>query len=377
MSQQQQRWVIIPAGGIGSRMGLPFPKQLLPFKGRTVIEAVVSLFEGYPVVVPVPAEHRERFEAVLGDKVRVIDGGATRFESVKRGFDSINPGADDLVCIHDAARPFLDRNTLAGAFDRAEEVGALIYAAVATDTIKKANDKGLVEETLDRNRIYAAQTPQIFKASVLRTAYEKAESDAAPTDEAGLVEAAGIPVTIHESSRTNTKLTLKEDLALVAGTQMAIGHGFDVHRFDETRPLYLGGILIPDTPGLLGHSDADVVLHALIDALLGAAGLGDIGQHFPDTDAAFKGIRSTVLLDRVWSDLKARGWRLGNADMTIQAQAPKLAPHIATMRETISKHLDGGAVNLKATTTEKLGFVGRREGIAVDAVVLLTKETEV
>ena len=193
----------------------------------------------------------------------------------------------------------------------------------------------------------------------------------AATDEAGFLEAAGVPVYIYPSSPKNHKLTLMEDLEMVPTLRPCIGHGYDVHRFDDTRPLYLGGILIPDTPGLKGHSDADVAIHALIDAMLGAAGLGDIGQWFPDNDDTFKGIRSTELLQRVWQDLQKRGYTWGNGDITIEAQAPRLSPWRDKMKACLCDILGNQALNIKATTTEKLGFVGRKEGIAATAVVLL------
>lgn len=376
MTDSRQRWVILPAGGIGTRMGLPYPKQLLPYKGRPLISHVVDLFAGERMIVPVPADHFEDFEQVLGTRAQLLNGGDTRYMSVRLAFEAINPKDDELVLIHDVARPFLDATTLPAAWKAASHQGALIYASRATDTIKQVSEDLQIQQTLDRNFIYHAQTPQIFEAKLLREAYAHydAHGGDAPTDEAALLEMAGISVYIWQSSAGNRKLTHKEDLTLLKGSQLRIGHGFDVHRYDDSRPLYLGGVHIPSGPGLLGHSDADVVLHALIDALLGASGLGDIGTHFPDTSDEFKGIRSTVLLDRVWQDLKERGYGLINADITIQAQVPKLAPHIDAMRDSISGILDGAPINLKATTTEKLGYVGRKEGMAADAVVLLTKE---
>ena len=373
-----RRFVIIAAGGTGQRMGLPYPKQLLPFRGSTVVQHAVACFPELPVWIPVPKEHRQAFAQVLGDRVSLVDGGATRYHSVRQAFRALpNPDDQDLILIHDAARPFLDPALLEAAWSMAATRGAVIFAAPAVDTIKQVGEDGVIQATLDRRMIYHAQTPQIFQAGLLRRAYEV--QDAAgkdgeiPTDEARLLESAGIPVTVYPASHENRKLTHPEDLSMLRQTGMRIGHGYDVHRFDESRPLFLGGIEIPNSPGLLGHSDADVVTHALIDALLGAAGLGDIGRWFPDTDPQWAGIRSTTMLEKVWSELSRKGYRLANADITIQAQIPKLAPHIPAMAAKLAEVLGVAEerLNIKATTTEKLGFVGRAEGMATDAVVLL------
>ena len=374
MSFDHSIHVIIPAGGMGRRMGLPYPKQLLKLGQKTVLEHSVDLFASWPVTVAAPSSHIGLFAETLPGRVNVVEGGTTRFESVKRAFESILDLTDDaLVVIHDAARPFFDPGTLREACAMAAEVGAVIYASQATDTVKLAAEDGRILQTLDRDRIYLAQTPQIFKAGLLRTAYSNPPRDWAPTDEASLMEHLGVEVRLFKASKTNKKLTTPEDLPLPVTGKMRIGHGYDVHRFDETRVLYLGGVAIPNAPGLLGHSDADVLLHALIDALLGAAGLGDIGRWFPDNDPAFEGIRSTVLLERTQTGLAEKGFRLANADMTIMAQTPKLAPHIPNMCRTIAGILDvpESRINIKATTTEGLGFVGRKEGLAAQAVVLL------
>lgn len=377
MSVSQQIHVIIPAGGIGSRMGLPYPKQLMPFRGTTLIQYTVSLFGGYSVTVAVPAEHRPAFETVLGE-VTLVDGGETRFESVRNAFRKLNGQAGDLVVIHDAARPYFDPKTLDEACDRALEVGAVIYTHGAVDTMKWVGEDGQIQRTLDRRRVFHAQTPQIFRYELLEQAYDSltCENMETLTDEAALFEAQGRPVFIFSASSGNRKLTHPEDLEMSQSAVPRIGHGYDVHKFCSDRPLYLGGIQIPHEFGLEGHSDADVALHALIDALLGAAGRGDIGQWFPDNDPQFKGVRSTRLLQRVWHSLTQDGFALFNADVTIQAQAPKLAGHIPAMRACIAETMNVSLsqINIKATTTEGLGFVGEKRGIAVDAVVLLQVE---
>lgn len=380
MGFQNMIRVLIPAGGTGQRMGLPYPKQLLPYAGSSMLEHVVSLFAGYPVTVAYPTEHRQVFVEKLADQVDLVEGGATRYLSVRNAFESIS-GLEDhhMVVIHDAARPFFDPQTLPEAVALAQKVGAVIYAQQATDTIKQVDDSGLITATLPRDHIFQAQTPQIFRVDVLRRAY--AAYDAAPsqeplTDEARLVELAGLPVHVFPSSPRNRKITLQEDLHLMPQASPRIGHGYDVHRFDDTRPLFLCGVEIPGGPGLAGHSDADVALHALIDALLGAVGRGDIGSWFPDNDPQYAGIRSTKLLEKVWSELRADGYQLINADITIQAQIPKLAPHRDAMRNCTAESMDVAQdqINVKATTTEGLGFVGKREGMAAQAVVLVMRE---
>ena len=368
------RYVVIPAGGSGSRMGLPYPKQLMPMGDKTMLEHTLSLFPGMPIYVAYPGQFEEHFRQEIGGQAHLVKGGETRFDSVRNAVVAIDGLADeDLVLIHDAARPFLDTSDLDEAFALAEKAGAVIYARKATDTIKLVGNGMMVAQTLDRETIYHAQTPQIFRAGLLREAYQTWGYKGGFTDEAGMLEAGGIRVAIFVSRSENRKITHPEDMTLVRQKTLRIGHGYDVHRFDPDRPLMLGGVHIENAPGLAGHSDADVAIHALIDALLGAAGLGDIGHWFPDTDPQLAGVDSAVLLEKVWADLTGRGYRLVNADLTIQAQAPKLAPHMAKMRARLGELLGCEAVNIKATTTEKMGFVGRKEGIAADAVVLLEK----
>lgn len=371
-----RRRVIIPAGGTGTRMNLGYPKQLLHLGGTTVIERIIQMFFGWAddIWVAVPASSFEVCAQVIGETAHVVAGGSTRFASVQAAFHAIPDVADDdLIIIHDAARPFFEPETLNRACDLAQTRGAVIYASPATDTVKQVDAHGQIEKTLDRSTIFLAQTPQIFRAGILKAAYATWTDDGhPPTDEAALIESTGTPVTVFRSSKTNIKLTEQEDLALIPRPPR-IGHGYDVHAFQAGRPLYLGGIHVPHELGLAGHSDADVALHALIDALLGAAGLGDIGQWFPDTDPAYTDIRSTELLQQVWQTVHARGYDLCNADLTIQAQIPKLAPHLDDMRRMIATLLliDPTCINIKATTTEGLGFVGRKEGIAAHAVVLI------
>lgn len=379
MSNPKNIQVIIPAGGVGTRMGLGYPKQLHRFGNTTVLGKTVSLFQGYSITVAAPEAHLQAFKQALPQDIRLVAGGATRFDSVKNAFEALgNLESNDLVVIHDAARPFFDPSQLDAACALAEKKGAVIFACKATDTVKHVNADKTIGKTLDRDSIFLAQTPQIFKAGLLAEAYQNIPKEPLPTDEAGLLESLGVDVTVMPSSPGNKKLTLAEDVSLLQTDLPRIGHGYDVHCFDPSRPLYLGGIHIPNADGLLGHSDADVLVHALIDALLGAAGLGDIGQWFPDNDPQYEGVRSTVLLQAVMNELERLGYEVGNADVTVMAQAPKLASHIQTMRTTLAPFLkvDSSRMNIKATTTEGLGFVGRKEGIAAQAVVLLSRRHE-
>ncbi|PIE90328.1 MAG: hypothetical protein CR997_06980 [Acidobacteria bacterium] len=382
ISQAENTVCIIPAGGMGSRMGLPLPKQLLPFNGEPLIAHVVRMFKNSvsEIVVATPRAHMDAFKNALGNSCTLVEGGSTRFESVYNGYQACSLKNGDLVIIHDAARPFLDISTLKEALSLTREKGAVVYGSQAIDTIKEVNSEGVVQRTLDRTRIYQAQTPQIFQAELLKHCYKTVFSSESAkkielTDEASMAEKCGYSVHIYNSSPENRKITLREDLKLLQKSQQRIGHGYDVHRFDTGRPLVLCGINVPEGPGLLGHSDADVAIHALIDAILGACGMGDIGRHFPDTDPAYRGISSAVLLSRVLEKVHQKAFQLINIDLTIQAQIPKLSPYIEAMTSNLAKHLNlqQDCVNIKATTTEGLGFVGEKQGIAAHSVVLVEK----
>ncbi len=249
--------------------------------------------------------------------------------------------------------------------------GGAAPAVPVKDTVKQASGH-LVTDTPDRASLWAVQTPQVFRRQLYLQALEAVQDDSV-TDDCQLLERAGMPVELTAGSYENYKITTPDDLK--EEKKMRIGHGYDVHRLVEGRPLILGGVNIPWEKGLLGHSDADVLAHAVMDALLGAAALGDIGKHFPDTDPAYKGADSLVLAQKVAELLAQEGWRIGNVDATILCQAPKLAPHIAAMRQNLAAALgvDANQVSVKATTEEKLGFTGEGKGIAVHAVALLEK----
>ncbi|MCB1050532.1 MAG: 2-C-methyl-D-erythritol 2,4-cyclodiphosphate synthase [Acidobacteria bacterium] len=374
-----RKYAIIPAGGIGNRSGLNQPKQFFEWQGEPVLSRSVRLFVGLvdAIVVAAPEEWLDQTVQLVGKQAHVVVGGATRFESVHNAFQALpTHEPNDLIAIHDAARPFFNAQLLNLGFNLCREKGAVLFARKATDTIKWADALGVVEQTLDRNRIWLAQTPQIFSGQLLQKGYKQFQSlEPTFTDEAAMVEAMGHPVHLLEGNIQNRKLTEKEDF--MRSGETCIGHGYDVHRFDPSRPLYLCGVEIPGGPGLLGHSDADVALHAIMDALLGATGQGDIGHWFPDNDPQYKGVRSTQLFAAVWQDLSQKGYQLGNVDLTIQAQIPKLAPYRDLMRKQLAElfQVSPQKCNVKATTTEGLGFVGEKLGMAAHAVVCLVRES--
>ncbi|MHB8810024.1 MAG: 2-C-methyl-D-erythritol 4-phosphate cytidylyltransferase [Desulfobulbaceae bacterium] len=381
---------IIAAGGSGSRMGGGVPKQFLMLHGTPILALTVGRFLQMSklgaIVVAVPAEHREAAAALFrhflpaGEQHRLllVQGGATRQESVKAGLAALPPGTA-TVLVHDGARPFVTAEIIERCLQATEQVGAAIAAVPVRDTLKQAAADHLVRATLDRRDLWQAQTPQGARVELLRRAYSLADEDGFQgTDEASLLEHAGIPVAIVEGSERNFKITRPDDLILAARlTQekqmLKIGHGFDAHRLVPGRPLILGGVHIPYELGLDGHSDADTLTHAFIDALLGAMGEGDIGRHFPDSDPRYTNISSLRLLTDVAGLLKQKNMSIGNADITVVCQRPKLAPHIEAMRENLARAcgVTPAMLNIKATTTEQMGYTGRGEGIAAHAVVLL------
>ena len=384
---------IIPAGGFGRRMGADLPKQFLEVGGLPILVHTVKAVQRSSfiksIIIAVPADHVDQvWELVsrydLSLVTGVVVGGATRQDSVQAGLAAVSDGTD-LVVVHDGVRPLVDPGLVDACVQKAAETGAAMLAVPVKDTLKKAKG-GIVGTTVDRRNLWQAQTPQVAGVATMRRAFDSAVADGFQgTDEASLLERIGVEVSLVMGSDQNIKITRSEDLALAkaflgkgSGGGMAmgalrVGHGYDAHQLVEGRALVLGGVNIPFDRGLSGHSDADVLLHALCDAILGAAGMGDIGRHFPDSDPAYKGISSLVLLAEVVKKSSEAGFRLGNADMTVIAQEPRLAPYIDKMRENISccVDIDFSCLNIKATTTEQMGFVGRGEGIAAHAVVSL------
>lgn len=366
---------IIVAAGASRRMGFDKLSYRLP-DGRTVLETSCALFAAHPAVdelVLVAGGNRPQCEAIAAacpKPCTVVQGGATRADSVRSGLAAAK---GQLVAIHDAARPFASAEIITAALQATAESGAAAPAVPVKDTIKVADKDGKVVATPDRATLYAVQTPQCFDRALYLQALETVSGEKASlvTDDCSLFELAGLPVTLTAGDYANLKITTKEDLQ--KEKTMRIGHGYDVHRLVEDRKLILGGVEVPYEKGLLGHSDADVLLHAVMDAVLGAAALGDIGQHFPDTDPAYKGADSLALTREVAKIIAAHGYKVGNIDATILCQRPKLAPHIPAMRQNIADAfgLPLDAVSVKATTEEHLGFTGEGLGIAAHAVALI------
>lgn len=366
---------IIVAAGASRRMGFDKLRYCLS-DGRTVLETSCALFAAHPAVdelVLVAGGNRPQCEAIAAacpKPCTVVQGGATRADSVHNGLAAAK---GQLVAIHDAARPFASGEVITQVLQAAAKTGAAAPAVPVKDTIKVADKDGKVVTTPDRATLYAVQTPQCFDRALYLQALETVSGEKASlvTDDCSLFELAGLPVTLTAGDYANLKITTKEDLQ--KENTMRIGHGYDVHRLVEDRKLILGGVEVPYEKGLLGHSDADVLLHAVMDAVLGAAALGDIGQHFPDTDPAYKGADSLALTREVAKIIAAHGYKVGNIDATILCQRPKLAPHIPAMRKNIADAfgLPLDAVSVKATTEEHLGFTGEGLGIAAHAVALI------
>ena len=374
---------IIVAAGASRRMGFDKLSYRLP-GGKTVLETSVAAFAAHPQVdelILVAGGNLPACQAIAAacpKPCTVVGGGATRADSVCSG---LRAAKGQLVAIHDAARPFVNEQVITDALAEAEAMGAAAPAVAVKDTIKIAND-GAVVQTPDRAALFAVQTPQCFCRNLYWKALEAVQGEKVHlvTDDCSLFELAGLPVHLTQGDYVNLKITTKEDLPAAAQNKgentMRIGHGYDVHRLVEGRKLIMGGVTIPYEKGLLGHSDADVLLHAVSDALLGAAALGDIGKHFPDTDPRYEGADSLMLLREVGRLLDETGYTVGNIDATVLCQAPKLAPHIPAMRQNIANALGLALddVSVKATTEEHLGFTGEGLGIAAHAVALIEKK---
>lgn len=381
--------VIIAAAGSGKRMGGGIPKQYLSIGGMPILIKTVKAFETNAfidtILVVTNVEYMNFFKDELTkfgiENVDVVAGGDQRQDSVYNGLKAM-PKDTDYVIIHDGARPFVSKEIIADTLGAVLNKNAVVVAVPIKDTITRqvlskkkpfACEKSFAGlEYFDRNSMFAVQTPQAFEKKLIMKAYKSAYKDGFyGTDEGMLVERLGHSVHIVNGAYLNIKITTKEDLPM----ENRIGSGYDVHRLTEGRKLILGGINIPFEKGLLGHSDADVLVHAIMDALLGAAALGDIGEHFPEDKDEFKDISSMVLLKRVHRILLSEGYNISNIDATIICQRPKISPYIGDMIANIGEVLGiaENRISIKATTTEKLGFTGREEGIAAEAVCLLNK----
>lgn len=392
MSRKKKSFVtaVILAAGSGSRMGGEITKQRIQIGGESILRHTVRAFElaeeiDSIVIVSRADEIAWAKEELNNDfsKVKtVITGGKSRAESAYLGFSAVDSHTD-FVAIHDGARCLVTPDMINAVVRTAYETSAASAASKMTDTLKKVGEDGYVTNTLSRDGIYSAQTPQVFSYELYDRATRGIDLSEIMTDDNMLVERIGGRVYAVETGRENIKITTPDDIGYAeyilerrrAVGEIRIGHGYDVHRLVEGRKLILAGVEIPHSLGLLGHSDADVLTHAVMDALLGAAGLGDIGRHFPDTDGQYKDISSLTLLEKVADILDNEGYSVENIDVTLVMQKPKVAPYIDSMISNISNilHINHGRVNIKATTEEKLGFTGREEGASCHAVALIKK----
>ena len=384
--------VIVVAAGRGTRSGSSVPKQYALLGQKPVLRHSLEVFLAFPeilsLIVVIDPEHHGYYQDTVGGLALQppVLGGKTRKESVSNGLSSII-GCDDnaLVLIHDAARPFLKAEDICSLVAAMKNAQAATLALPVADTVlyaKETDGKAIAGQRLSREHLWALHTPQAFRYSVIKKAHENLPSDGSATDDTALVSALGIEVKLVEGSRQNFKLTYPDDFRMAErilmqgdGMEVRTGLGYDVHRFADSeispKSIRLCGIDIPFDRKLEGHSDADVGLHALTDALLGAIGEADIGTHFPPSDSKFKGADSAAFLKHAADLMKAKGGRLVNADLILICEAPKIGQHREKIVARIAEILDvlQFRINVKATTTEKLGFTGRKEGIVAQAVV--------
>ncbi len=420
----EQVGAVIPAAGQARRFGSGENKIWANLGGRSVLERTLAAFEAHPdiasVVVVTGRDERARVEETVlrfSKVTAVVEGAATRALSVRNGLEAL-PSETTIVLVHDAARPLLSQSLISRVIEGVKAHGAAVPGTPLSDTVKRVDSEGRVKATLPRSTVFegaslsgltSVQTPQGARLPLLRLAYSVYDfSFAEPTDEASFLEAADIPVFVVPGDPDNLKLTHAFDVeraervlgigqnrewkaepsdaqpptpnaSFSAFPELRTGFGYDVHTFaapEAGRKLFLGGVEIPHDRGLEGHSDADVILHAVCDALLGAAALGDIGVLFPNTDPAYRGIQSLKLLAVVGRRLREEGWSVVNVDTTAVAEAPKVMPHSQKMRQAMAAELgiEPGRVSVKATTSEGMGFVGRKEGICAWAVATLIRK---
>lgn len=378
--------VIIVAAGRGHRFGGEMPKQYRNLNGRAVLRHSLGVFCAHPAVSCVRTVIHPDDEALYNAAAEGLPvlppvyGGATRQDSVRLGLESLKDEAPDIVLIHDGARPFVDFGIINRVIDRAEKGDGAVPALPVTDTIKTAvkTPEGAlkIEKTVDRSALWRVQTPQAFPFKDILNAHEKAKGREL-TDDAAVAEESGLSVILVKGTEENIKITTSDDLSRAEERcsqklpDIRTATGFDVHKFEEGSFVTLCNVKVPHDMGLNGHSDADVALHALTDALLGAAGSGDIGLHFPPSDNKWKGADSAQFLQYAVSLVKGLGGKILNADVTLICERPKIGPYRLQMTERLSELLEISAsrISIKATTTEKLGFTGRKEGIAAQACV--------
>jgi len=383
---------IIAAGGTGRRLGAELPKQMLDVGGRSLLQRSVDAFVRHPsiaeVIVALPPSLALDPPPWLAG-VRVVEGGERRQDSVANACDAL-AAESDIILIHDAARPFVTADVISRAIEGAVRHGAAIVAVPVTDTVKRvrrrealeSQELGEIVETLPREEIFLAQTPQAFRRQVLEAAVSAGRSAETATDEAALAERAGHRVHVVAGDASNVKITTASDLAAarekaqpIHASAGRVGVGYDLHRLAAGLPLVLGGVTIASDRGALGHSDADVICHAVTDAILGAARAGDIGQHFPDTDPKWKGASSVALLREAVALVRGRGHAIENVDVVVVLEQPRIGPNRGAIEQRLAEALgvDLGRVSVKAKTNEGVDAVGRGEAIAAHAVALLTQ----
>ena len=388
--------VIIPASGAGVRMGRKTAKPYLLLDSLPILVHTLRIFEKSPLIdaiLPVVRDHdrtyvRDNIIEPFGfTKITgIIAGGEMRQDSIRNALPFL---AHDhsLIIVHDGVRPLLEHHLLEQVIEAARHAGAAVPGVPVKDTCKTADTDFFVQQTINRRGLYQIQTPQVFKKEILLAAYEEAyQKGFYGTDDASLVERLGLPVKVVVGSYENIKITTPDDLLqaeFIARRRkakedflMKIGFGYDSHRFTDNRPLILGGILIPAEKGLAGHSDADVLTHAIGDAILGALGEDDIGCHFPDTDPAYKNISSLILLEKIKNIMTERDYAITNIDASLVVEAPKIRPFASAIKDRLAQTLNitPEQINIKAKTNEGMGFIGRKEGMAAFATVLLERK---
>lgn len=379
---------IILAAGSGSRMGSKITKQRITLLGESILRRSVMAFDSCSEIDSIVVACREdELDWVKNElcqtikPISVITGGKTRAESSRNAFSAV-PGECDFVAIHDGARCLITEKNIEDVVKAAYVHGAATAGTVVTDTVKSCAD-GFINSTIPREGLFFAQTPQVFSYDMYEKALSARSAGEIYTDDNMLVEQMGVKIYPVDTGKQNIKITTADDLAYAEHilerrakmSEIRVGHGYDVHRLVQGRKLILGGVEIEHDKGLLGHSDADVLTHAIMDALLGACGLGDIGRHFPDSSSEYKDISSLELLKRVNEIMKDNGYSVVNIDATVVLQKPKIAPFIDRMITNISKilEIEQGRINIKATTEEKLGFTGNEDGACSHAVATVKK----
>ncbi len=366
---------ILVAAGSGSRFGADLPKQFLPLAGKPVIRHAAEALAAHAAILQPVGEAAaidDRLAGIVGC-LPSVPGGETRQDSVRAGLEALLPHAPDIVLVHDAARPVIPAGTIPALLAALTDAFGAIPGAPVADTLKRV-ERRVILGTVPREGLFRAQTPQAFRFGALLAAHRAGLTGA--TDDASLLEAAGQTVVVVPGSDDNIKLTYPEDFLrleriMAVSLVPRVGTGFDVHALEAGRPLFLCGVRVAHDKGLAGHSDADVGIHALCDAIYGALAEGDIGRHFPPSEAAWKDADSARFLTHAAARIAACGGRLVNADITLICERPKITPHAPAMIQRLASLLGvaAGCISVKATTTERLGFTGRGEGIAAQAVV--------